>query len=71
MDTTHVLTSRSPSRSDAEFLGFQQTKSGNFIPLFNITAEHHPLKGSTVTEAGLRALNLRIPDTPVRTGREK
>ena len=55
---------KSTSDGDAEFLGYQLTKDGRTIPLYNITVENHPLRGSTVTEKSLRALKLRIPRIP-------
>ena len=52
------------SRSDAEFLGWQRTLSGETIALFNVTAEEHPLFHSTVSENTLRKNNLEVPQTP-------
>jgi phage/plasmid-like protein (TIGR03299 family) len=49
------------SDSDANFVGWQETLSGEFLPLFNITAAAHPLYQSTVSEATLRRLHLRFP----------
>lgn len=57
-------TSPSSSDSDAEFLGWQETLSGESIALYNITAAAHPSFGSTVTDNRLRTLNLQIPRTP-------
>jgi hypothetical protein len=56
--------SRSTHSADAVFLGYQMTEKGKSIPLFNIIAKDHPLKGSTVSEESLRALKLRIPKIP-------
>lgn len=53
-----------PSDSDAVFFGWQKTLSGNIFPMFNVTATDHPFFHSTVTEATLRRLNLRVPQTP-------
>jgi hypothetical protein len=50
------------SDSDAVFLGYQKTKDGREIPLFNIVIQHHPLNGSTVTEERLQSLDLRVPE---------
>jgi hypothetical protein len=47
--------------SDAEFLGWQETSTGETIALYNITAKNHPSCGSTVTDKILRDLNLQIP----------
>jgi phage/plasmid-like protein (TIGR03299 family) len=47
--------------SDANFLGWQETLSGGIFPLFNITVADHPLYLSTVSEATLRRLRLRVP----------
>jgi hypothetical protein len=49
------------SDSDANFLGWQKTSSGDFFPLFNITVADHPLYQSTVSDATLRKLCLRVP----------
>jgi hypothetical protein len=38
--------------------------SGEEFPLYNITAEYHPSKDSTVSNDTLRKLKLRIPTTP-------
>jgi hypothetical protein len=51
----------SVSDSDAVFLGWQETLSGEVIALYNITAESHPSYGSTVTDRILCDLNLQIP----------
>lgn len=51
------------SDSDANFLGWQETLSGGFFPLFKITVADHPLYHSTVSDATLRRLRLRIPRT--------
>jgi len=47
--------------SDANFLGWQGKKSGELFPLFNITVKDHPLYQSTVSEATLRRMRLRVP----------
>ncbi|MFZ3056411.1 MAG: DUF932 domain-containing protein [Smithella sp.] len=49
------------SDSDANFLGWQRTLSGELFPLFNITVANHPLYNSTVSEETLRRMCLRIP----------
>ena len=51
------------SNSDANFLGWQEKLSGEIFPLFNVTVADHPLYQSTVSEATLRRLNLRVPRT--------
>jgi len=59
--------SQSPERQrseDAVFIGWQKTPSGKVFALYNVTAESHPLHGSTVTEPTLREHNVRIPQTP-------
>jgi hypothetical protein len=50
------------SDSDASFIGWQETLSGKFYPLFNITIADHPLYRSTVSDDTLRRLRLRVPD---------
>jgi hypothetical protein len=59
------------SGGDAVFLGYQKTKDGNAIPLYNITVRHHPLRGSTVTERSLRALDLQVPEIPLKNKKAK
>lgn len=56
--------SRSVVRSDAVFVGWQKTSWGEMFALYNITAAHHPSRGSTVTDETLRRLSLHIPATP-------
>jgi hypothetical protein len=51
------------SDSDANFIGWQETLSGKIFPLFNITIADHPLYRSTVSDATLRRLRLRVPQT--------
>jgi len=53
---------------DAVFLGWQRMKSGEIFALYNITAAGHPSFGSTVTDQGLRRLNLQVPDSPFPDG---
>jgi hypothetical protein len=53
------------SRSDAIFLGWQQTKRGESIALYNIIAVDHPLRRSTVTQQTLERLNLKVPRPPL------
>jgi len=53
------------SGSDAKFLGWQKTPSGENFALYNITAAGHPANGSTVTDRTLRHLNLQVPGTPL------
>jgi hypothetical protein len=54
------------ANSDAEFLGWQKTKTGDAIALYNVTAERHPLYQSTVSEKTLIRENLEVPQTPHR-----
>ncbi len=61
-------TTLSGSDSDAKFLGWQKTGSGEAFALYNITATDHPSFGSTVTEKGLQKLNLQVPGTPLPQG---
>ena len=49
------------SDSDAIFIGWQETLSGEVIALYTITAAGHPSFGSTVTKENLNMLNLQIP----------
>jgi len=58
------------SDSDAVFLGWQETHSGEVIALYNITTKNHSSYGSTVTKRILRDLNLQIPKC-FRTGVRK
>lgn len=50
----------------AVFLGWQQTSSGDEVPLYNVTARDHPLFGSTVSDRTLIEHELPIPVTPSR-----
>ena len=47
--------------SDADFLGWQETLSGEIFPLFTVTVESHPLYRSTVSDATLLRQCLRVP----------
>jgi hypothetical protein len=51
------------TKADAIFLGWQKTLSGECFPLFNIIVADHPLYQSTVSDATLQRLNLRVPRT--------
>jgi hypothetical protein len=53
--------------SDAEFLGWQEKKSGEPFAFYNITAADHPSFGSTVTEGSLKRLGLQIPAAPLQS----
>jgi hypothetical protein len=55
--------------SDAEFLGWQKTTTGEVFALYNVTAEQHPLYQSTVSENTLRKQHLEIPPTPLPQGK--
>jgi hypothetical protein len=50
-------------KSDAVFIGWQETSLGDAFPLFNITVKNHPLYQSTVSDQTLRDQNLKIPQT--------
>ena len=52
------------ANSDAEFLGWQETKNGEVYALYTVTAKEHPLYQSTVSERTLRRHQLQIPPTP-------
>jgi hypothetical protein len=52
------------SNSDAEFIGWQNTPTGEVFALYNITAEKHPSYHSTVSEKTLLELNLKVPQIP-------
>ncbi|HLZ18747.1 MAG TPA: DUF932 domain-containing protein [Smithellaceae bacterium] len=49
------------SDCDAIFIGWQKKNEEEIFPLFNVTVEDHPLYHSTVSEATLRRLHLRVP----------
>ncbi len=49
--------------SDAAFLGWQESLSGDIFPLYTITAEEHPSCHSTVSDVTLRKMRLRTPRT--------
>jgi phage/plasmid-like protein (TIGR03299 family) len=49
--------------SDAAFLGWQGSLSGDIFPLYTITAEDHPSCHSTVSDVTLRKMHLRTPRT--------
>ena len=57
-------TKPSGSDSDANFLGWKETLFGDIYPTFNITVTDHPMYQSTVSEATLRRLRLRVPRIP-------
>lgn len=61
-------TIQSSSDSDAKFLGWQKTGSGEVFALYNITAADHPSFGSTVTEKSLQKLDLGVPGAPLPQG---
>ncbi len=67
-DTSFRKKSRPTHSADAVFIGYQMTEKGKSIPLFNIIAEDHPRKGSTVSEEGLKLLNLQVPEIPDQKG---
>ena len=45
---------------DAIFIGWQETISGDFMALYNITNAYHPYYQSTVTENTLKKMKLRF-----------
>lgn len=49
---------------DAVFLGWQHKSNQDLFPLFNVTVADHPLYHSTVSEATLRRIHLRVPRIP-------
>jgi hypothetical protein len=59
------------SKSDAEFIGWQKTSTGEAIALYNVKAEQHPLFQSTVSEKTLRKENLEVPQMPLAQGEVK
>jgi hypothetical protein len=63
--TKSINTGNANSDADAVFIGWQNTPSGEFFPLYNVTAENHPLYNSTVSVQTLRNENLKIPQTPL------
>ena len=55
---------RSGTKSEAIFIGWQETRVGTRLALFNITADGHPSNGSTVCEPTLRKLDIQVPGVP-------
>ncbi len=49
---------------EAVYLGWQETKSGDLFPLYNIQKASHPSNHSTVNEQTLHSMHLRTPRTP-------
>lgn len=49
-------------KPDAKYIGAQKRPDGTELPLFNITKEGHPQKGSTVSEKTLTKLGLKVPE---------
>jgi hypothetical protein len=54
--------------SDAEFVGWQKTPTGEVFALYNVMAKQHPLYRSTVSEETLRANHLGVPPPPLLQG---
>jgi len=52
------------TNTDAVFIGWQELRSGELVPLYTVTAKQHPLYHSTVSEQTLRKQHLEIPRTP-------
>jgi hypothetical protein len=67
-DNMSEQTNQSSSDSDAKFLGWQKTGSGEVFALYNVTAADHPSFGSTVTEKSLQKLDLEVPGAPLPQG---
>ena len=61
-------TNPSSPDTDAEFLGWQKTLTGEKVALYNIIVEGHPSYGSTVCAETLDELNLKVPDVPYPKG---
>ncbi len=51
-------------KPDVEFLGWQETLTGERFPLYNVMRIGHPSYRSTVTEETLKTIHLRTPRTP-------
>jgi len=47
--------------SDAIFIGWQETLTDDFLPLFIVTSADHPSYQSSVSMTSLRRMGLRIP----------
>lgn len=63
-------TNRSATGKDAVFIGWQPSPWGGVFPLYNIVRAGHPARGATVSDRELRAMHLRIPDSPPPRERE-
>jgi hypothetical protein len=50
------------SKSDAVFLGWQETISGGYFALYVVTVAGHPYHGSSVSEHTLNKLNMQVPE---------
>jgi hypothetical protein len=50
--------------SDAEFIGYQESRSSQPFALFNIISTKTNRHGSTVTEKTLQQLKLQVPEYP-------
>jgi hypothetical protein len=55
---------RSVAKSDAVFIGWQNSSNDAGLALFNVTADGHPLHGSTVSEPTLHKHGLQVPEVP-------
>lgn len=49
------------SEPEATFLGWQKTRKGDVVALYNITVPGHPSYGSTVSAKSLVRMNLEVP----------
>ena len=49
------------SEPEATFLGWQKTRNGDPLALYNITVPGHPSDGSTVSAKSLARMNLEVP----------
>jgi hypothetical protein len=65
---TALALPQSSRNEDAVFMGWQRLRSGEVLALYNVTAAGHPSFGSTVTDKGLRNLNLQVPVAPLLQG---
>jgi phage/plasmid-like protein (TIGR03299 family) len=64
-DNTMIQVAKQSDRKiESEFIGWQESYSGELIPLYNIIKLNHPSYRSTVGENTLRELHLKMPRTP-------
>ena len=60
---TDEITARAVRAQEAQFRGWQ-TGVESLFPLYNIVKADHPSYGSTVSEATLQSMHIRVPRTP-------